>query len=100
MADNNDLSRPPETLTTTGDKHQDEGSKLKTFLSILKRFIGVSDMAAVRFSLPAQLMEPIPNLEYWHYLDRPETFASIGKSDDELGRMLEVLRFWFTKDLV
>lgn len=25
---------------------------------------------------------------------------SIGKSDDELGRMLEVLRFWFTKDLV
>ncbi|KAI5298075.1 hypothetical protein KEM56_004342, partial [Ascosphaera pollenicola] len=56
-------------------------------------------MAAVRFSLPAQLMEPIPNLEYWHYLDRPETFASIGKSDDELGRMLEVLRFWFTKDL-
>ncbi len=54
--------------------------------------------------------------EYWHYLDRPETFAryvtvgsyvphrltksSIGKSDDEVGRMLEVLRFWFTKDLV
>lgn len=25
---------------------------------------------------------------------------SIGKSDDDLGRMLEVLRFWFTKDLV
>lgn len=33
----------------------------------------------------------------------PRTVAdrdSIGKSDDELGRMLEVLRFWFTKDLV
>ena len=77
-------------------------------------------------------MEPIPNLglrlqprsetaltqilEYWQYLDRPETFIryvspvyrptsaltrdSIGKSDDEVGRMLEVLRFWFTKDLV
>lgn len=26
--------------------------------------------------------------------------GSIGTSDDELGRMLEVLRFWFTKDLV
>jgi oxysterol-binding protein-related protein 9/10/11 len=25
---------------------------------------------------------------------------SIGRSDDEIGRMLEVLRFWFTKDLV
>ena len=24
----------------------------------------------------------------------------IGESDDELERMLEVLRFWFTKDLV
>jgi hypothetical protein len=74
-------------------------SKLRTFLGILKRFIGVSDMAAVRFSLPAQLLEPIPNLEYWHYLDRPETFAAIGDSDDPLERMLDCLRFWFTKDL-
>jgi oxysterol-binding protein-related protein 9/10/11 len=57
-------------------------------------------------------------LEYWHYMDRPETFTrfvnefvrvfegfansriSIGRSDDEVGRMLEALRFWFTKDLV
>lgn len=80
-------------------KVPDDTSKLRTFLSILKRFIGVSDMAAVRFSLPAQLMEPIPNLEYWHYLDRPETFAAIGDSEDALGRMLGCLRFWFTKDL-
>jgi hypothetical protein len=74
-------------------------SKLKTFLMILKRFIGVTDIAAVRFSLPAQLLEPIPNLEYWHYLDRPETFAAIGDSDDPLERTLACLRFWFTKDL-
>ena len=74
-------------------------SKLKTFLMILKRFIGVTDIAAVRFSLPAQLMEPIPNLEYWHYLDRPETFASIGDASEPLERMLGCLRFWFTKDL-
>lgn len=26
------------------------------------RFIGVADIASVRFSLPAQLLEPIPNL--------------------------------------
>ena len=26
--------------------------------------------------------------------------CSIGDSEDELGRMLAVLRFWFTKDLV
>jgi hypothetical protein len=27
-------------------------------------------------------------------------YYSIGKSDEPVGRMLEVLRFWFTKDLV
>ncbi|QKX64416.1 uncharacterized protein TRUGW13939_11590 [Talaromyces rugulosus] len=81
------------------DQPQDDSSKLKTFLGILRKFVGVADIASVRFSLPAQLMEPTPNLEYWNYLDRPETFASIGTSDDEVGRMLEVLRFWFTKDL-
>ncbi|KAL9114167.1 MAG: hypothetical protein Q9227_001939 [Pyrenula ochraceoflavens] len=32
-------------------------------------------------------------------LRKPETFISIGKSDQDVGRMLEVLRFWFTKDL-
>jgi hypothetical protein len=31
-------------------------------LGILRKFIGVSDLAAVRFSLPAQLLEPRPNL--------------------------------------
>ncbi|KAI4208694.1 MAG: hypothetical protein LQ348_000015 [Seirophora lacunosa] len=54
----------------------DDSSKLRTFLSILRKFIGVADIASVRFSLPAQLLEPIPNLEYWNYLDRPETFIS------------------------
>lgn len=65
----------------------------------LCRFIGVADIAAIRFSLPAQLLEPTPNLEYWNYLDQPNTFIAIGDSDDALGRMLEVLRFWYTKDL-
>ena len=61
--------------------------------------MGVSDLAAVRFSLPSQLLEPTPNLEYWNYLDNPSAFAAIGTSDEPLDRMLEVLRFWFTKDL-
>lgn len=59
----------------------------------------MADIASVRFSLPSQLLEPRPNLEYWTYLDRPETFAAIGDSDEPVERMLEVLRFWFTKDL-
>ncbi|KJX97118.1 oxysterol-binding protein [Zymoseptoria brevis] len=91
-------SKDVAAVPTDGQVPSDS-SKLRTFLGILKRFIGVSDMAAVRFSLPAQLLEPIPNLEYWHYLDRPETFAAIGDSDDPLERMLHCLRFWFTKDL-
>lgn len=94
----NSVSTVPNTIPAS-DKPVDESSKLKTFLSILRKFIGVADIAAVRFSLPAQLLEPTPNLEYWHYLDRPEAFVSIGRSDDDVGRMLEVLRFWFTKDL-
>lgn len=63
------------------------------------RFIGVADIATVRFSLPAQLLEPTPNLEYWNYLDQPNAFVAIGDSDDAFDRMLEVIRFWFTKDL-
>ncbi|KAF2869040.1 oxysterol-binding protein-like protein [Massariosphaeria phaeospora] len=96
-------SREASIASTSADapveKPPDDSSKLKTFLGVLRRFIGVSDLAAVRFSLPAQLMEPIPNLEYWHYMDRPEAFISIGDSDEALGRMLGALRFWFTKDL-
>ncbi|OAX81151.1 hypothetical protein ACJ72_04510 [Emergomyces africanus] len=106
MSNNHDGAVPSlgsTTATTVAsaapEKSPDDSSKLKTFLGILRQFIGVSDIATVRFSLPAQLLEPTPNLEYWNYLDRPETFVSIGKSDDPLGRMLEVLRFWFTKDL-
>ncbi|RYO85789.1 hypothetical protein DL764_009110 [Monosporascus ibericus] len=91
-------SQPPPTVETE-DLPQSEGGKLKTFISILRKFIGVSDLASVRFSLPSQLLEPTPNLEYWNYLDNPTAFAAIGTSDEPLDRMLEVLRFWFTKDL-
>ncbi|KAI9676912.1 MAG: hypothetical protein M1817_006751 [Caeruleum heppii] len=94
---NDDGGAPP--TAPTSEKVPDDSSKLRTFLSILRKFVGVADIASVRFSLPAQLLEPTPNLEYWGYLDRPETFISIGDSDDPLERMLAVLRFWFTKDL-
>lgn len=63
------------------------------------RFIGVADLASVRFSLPSQLLEPTPNLEYWNYLDSPNAFVAIGTADDPVDRMLEVLRFWFTANL-
>ena len=81
------------------EKEPDHTSKLRTFLNILRKFIGVSDLASIRLSLPAHLLEPTPNLEYWGYLDRPETFISIPDSEDPVGRLLGTLRFWFTKDL-
>ncbi|KAG6038906.1 hypothetical protein E4U41_003553 [Claviceps citrina] len=92
-------SAAPPAAVDAPDEPQSEGSKLRTFLGILKKFIGVSDLAAVRFSLPSQLLEPTPNLEYWTYLDAPNAFVAIGTSDDPLDRMLEVIRFWLTKDL-
>ncbi|KAH7156852.1 hypothetical protein EDB81DRAFT_788154 [Dactylonectria macrodidyma] len=92
-------STPAPAVDTPTDEPQSDGSKLRTFLGILKRFIGVSDLAAVRFSLPSQLLEPTPNLEYWTYLDAPNAFIAIGTSDEPLDRMLEVVRFWLTKDL-
>ncbi|KAF2827641.1 hypothetical protein CC86DRAFT_290000 [Ophiobolus disseminans] len=95
-----DASRATTPSNAPVEKVPEDGSKFKTLLGILRKFIGVSDLASVRFSLPAQLLEPRPNLaEYWHYLDRPDTFISIGDSEDDLGRMLGCLRFWFTKDL-
>lgn len=76
------LQTPPPT-SAVSDKAQDDMGKLRLFVSLLKkyvnahlfirtrknhvetdrdRFIGVPDISAVRFSLPAQLIEPIPNL--------------------------------------
>ena len=86
-----------------------EGGKLKMIVSLLKKSLGVKDLASMydslsmytsigitditcflvrivgcsmfirthrRLSLPASLLEPIPNLEYWHYLDRPDLMAA------------------------
>lgn len=39
------------------------------------------------------------NLEFWTYLDRPDVFAIVGKSDDPVERMLSVIRWSLTKDL-
>lgn len=57
-----DASRASTPASAPAEKPPDDSSKLKTFLSVLRRFIGVADLAAVRFSLPAQLLEPTPNL--------------------------------------
>src|SRR5688572_22426735 len=76
-----------------------EGGKLKMIVTLVKKCLGVKDIASMRLSLPASLLEPIPNLEYWHYLDRADYFVAINDSNDSFERMLAVVRFAFTKDL-
>ncbi|KAL1407285.1 hypothetical protein Q8F55_006706 [Vanrija albida] len=92
-----DDSGAPATLPDVGSGGEE--SKMKILLGLLKRLVGVKDVANLRLSLPASLLEPIPNLEYWQYADRADIFAAIGDSSDDLERMLAVLRFCFSKDL-
>ncbi|KAJ2471103.1 hypothetical protein GGI02_002491 [Coemansia sp. RSA 2322] len=72
-------------------------SKFSAMLGILRKLVGVSDVISLRLSLPAQLLDPIPNLEYWNYMDRPEYFVAIPESDDDVERMLATLAWWFSK---
>ncbi|KAK7047893.1 hypothetical protein VNI00_006221 [Paramarasmius palmivorus] len=88
---------PPISVPDSGDTG--EGGKLKMIVQLVKKCLGVKDIASMRLSLPASLLEPIPNLEFSHYLDRPDIFASINDYDDPFERMLAVIRFAFTKDL-
>ncbi|KAJ2846970.1 hypothetical protein J3B02_004276, partial [Coemansia erecta] len=85
-------------LEKAEDVHIDgDQSKFSAMLGILRKFVGVSDIISMRLSLPSQLLDPIPNLEYWNYMDRPEYFVQISESDDEVERMLAMLAWWFSK---
>ncbi|KAJ3935754.1 MAG: hypothetical protein NXY57DRAFT_957850 [Lentinula lateritia] len=92
-----DDAQPAISVPDSGDAG--EGGKLKMIVQLVKKCLGVKDIAAMRLSLPASLLEPIPNLEFSHYLDRPDIFAAINDYDDAFDRMLAVIRFAATKDL-
>lgn len=102
-----EIEKPPESVQMTdaeeldaaSDRDHSDSGKLKTLMGILKRMVGVKDIAAVRLSLPANLLEPCPNLEYWTYLARGDIVSSISELEDPLDRMLQTLRFTFTKEL-
>ncbi|KAI0371275.1 hypothetical protein BV20DRAFT_1017287 [Pilatotrama ljubarskyi] len=94
-----DEDAPGQAISVPDTGDTGESGKLKMIVQLVKKCLGVKDIAAMRLSLPASLLEPIPNLEYWHYLDRPDLFAAVNDSDDPFERMLAVLRFTFSKDL-
>lgn len=61
------------------------------WLTFPHRFIGVSDIASVRFSLPAQLLEPTPNLGMkTAVLYRPGQGSLVPTSNDAIFRILEL----------
>ncbi|KAJ2613525.1 hypothetical protein H4S08_002152 [Coemansia sp. RSA 1365] len=111
-----------DAVEHTEDVHIDgEQSKFSAILGILRKLIGVADVINLRLSLPSQLLDPIPNLEYWNYMDSPEHFVAmhalntisapgwfgllalrelssqITEPDDEVERMLAMLAWWFSK---
>ncbi|KAJ3565237.1 hypothetical protein NP233_g7764 [Leucocoprinus birnbaumii] len=92
-----DAPGPPISVPDSGD--HGEGGKLKMIVQLVKKCLGVKDIATMRLSLPASLLEPVPNLEYWQYLDRPDLFAAINDAEFPFERMLAAVRFAFTKDL-
>lgn len=88
-----------EEMNAANNRDNSDGGKIKALLNVLRRMIGVKDLAAIRLSLPANLLEPVPNLEYWNYMDRADIFSVVGDLDDPLDRMLATLRFAFCKEL-
>ncbi|KAI8818798.1 uncharacterized protein EV422DRAFT_165296 [Fimicolochytrium jonesii] len=96
---NNSLAPDAEVGASTEAVDLDEGSsKVKFLLGLLRKLVGVKDISAIRLSLPASLMEPESNLEFWNYMDRPDYFISIPDGDTPEERMLRVIRWWYSKD--
>lgn len=88
-----DVSAPSIDEIPADEVANTDSGKLKQLLGILKKTIGVKDLASLRLSLPASFLEPRGNLEYWCYLDRADVFASLGSEEDELDRFMGVLRW-------
>ncbi|TIA94376.1 hypothetical protein E3P81_00132 [Wallemia ichthyophaga] len=91
---NPQISQDTENVAEGGDE-----GKLKTLTNILKKCMSVKDIANIRLSLPASLLYPAGNLEYWNYIGRADTLVDINQHDDPLDRMLAAARFCFAKDL-
>ncbi|KAK0537689.1 hypothetical protein OC835_001661 [Tilletia horrida] len=98
--DGDDGGAPESELPPQDSKEaSSEQGKIRTLLSVLRKFVGVKDLASQRFSLPANLLHPQANLDYWCYFDRPDLFAVIPEMEDPLDRMLAVVRYAFSKEL-
>lgn len=93
------LAQETETIDVAdGPDAESDAGKLRQLLAVLKKVIGVKDLANLRLSLPANLLEPMSNLDWWHYVDRPDLFAAIGDREiDDLTRFIAIIRWILTK---
>ncbi|KAI8873088.1 hypothetical protein GQ42DRAFT_142630 [Ramicandelaber brevisporus] len=99
-ASQNQATSATGTVEAAESVHVDsEQGRFGAVLGLLKKLVGVKDIFNMRLSLPANLLDPIPNLEYWTYFDRPEMFVAIPDAGDDAERMIAVLRWWLSKDL-
>lgn len=102
MASSKSKSKPDSVEhladSTENLDHVEPTSKVKFVFSMLKKLVGVKDLSSMRLSLPASLMEPESNLEFWNYMDRPDYFVEIPDGETELERMIRVIRWWYAKD--
>ncbi|KAJ1957794.1 hypothetical protein IWQ62_005014 [Dispira parvispora] len=95
-----DSGTAPEVVeVNSGAESHDEKSRFSALWGILHKLVGVKDFVSLRLSLPAELLDPIPNLEHWNYMDRPDYFARISDPEDPVDRLLAVAAWWFTRDL-
>ncbi|KAI9286493.1 oxysterol-binding protein [Umbelopsis sp. AD052] len=81
------------------EKAEAQPNQVMVMFGLLRKLIGVKDILALRISLPATLLAPVGNLEYWNYMDRPDIFSTMADPDEPLERMVNVLHWWFSKDL-
>ncbi|KAJ7201581.1 hypothetical protein GGX14DRAFT_655376 [Mycena pura] len=93
-----DAPAPPISVPEI-DEGEGERGRLMMVVQLMKKAFGVKDIADMRISFPASLMVPIPNLEFMHFLDRPDMFVAINDCDDPFERILALVRFTFSKDL-
>ncbi|KAJ3218454.1 hypothetical protein HDU67_005550 [Dinochytrium kinnereticum] len=98
LADVDTLATHDDVKETENIDMEDGNSKLSFVWGLLRKLANVKDIASVRMSLPANLMEPMSNLEFWNYNDRPDLFATMGDPEDPVERMLRVVRWFLSKD--
>lgn len=72
--------------------------KIRAIFGMLTKFIGVKDIINLRVSLPASLLDPVSNLEFWSYMERPDVFLEIPDPECPVDRMLKVTKYWMAKD--